>query len=191
MSTLKQIESNRANSRKSTGPKTPEGKARSSRNATTHGLLAASVVLDGESKTRFYSLLNSLIDELKPVGPCEYALVESMAVARWRQMRLWGFQKAALAEEVRRHQADSTGEGAPADNHVASAIAFRNLGQSSRALDLMHRYETAYFRMFGRSMDRFKQNRARPAQQFPSKLVHRMLETPISQPAQDPEETSK
>src|SRR5688572_19028018 len=40
MSSRKRIAANRRNARKSTGPRTEEGKARSSRNATTHGLTA-------------------------------------------------------------------------------------------------------------------------------------------------------
>ena len=38
---------NRQNARQSTGPKTPDGKARTSRNALKHGLLARDVVIGG------------------------------------------------------------------------------------------------------------------------------------------------
>ena len=52
MATKKQIAANRKNAKKSTGPKTAKGKARSSRNALKHGLLSRQVVLadeDGEA----------------------------------------------------------------------------------------------------------------------------------------------
>jgi hypothetical protein len=48
MATAAQIAANRANSQKSTGPRTPEGKAASRFNALKHGLDAASILLPGE-----------------------------------------------------------------------------------------------------------------------------------------------
>ena len=48
MTTEAQIEANRANAQKSTGPRTPEGKATVAQNAVKHGLLARTAVLHGE-----------------------------------------------------------------------------------------------------------------------------------------------
>src|SRR4051812_10345245 len=44
MTTFKQIEANRRNARRSTGPNTAEGKLRSRRNAVRHGLTAETVI---------------------------------------------------------------------------------------------------------------------------------------------------
>ena len=50
MSTTAQIKANRQNARKSTGPKTDEGKAAVSQNALKHGIFAESVI-EGENET--------------------------------------------------------------------------------------------------------------------------------------------
>ncbi len=76
MTTLKQIEANRRNSRRSTGPKTRTGKAESKMNAMKHGLLAADLVVRGEDPVQFTRVLESLVDELQPQGPLEEQLVE-------------------------------------------------------------------------------------------------------------------
>ena len=49
MTTDKQIEANRRNAEKSTGPRSEEGKARSSMNAIKHGLRAEQPVILGEN----------------------------------------------------------------------------------------------------------------------------------------------
>ena len=58
MISQKQAEANRRNGLKSTGPKTPEGKAIVSKNATTHGLRTQHTVIDGESHTEFNEFYN-------------------------------------------------------------------------------------------------------------------------------------
>jgi hypothetical protein len=53
MTSPKQIEANRENALKSTGPKTSEGKAVVSLNAVKHGLLSAKVFLPNEDEAAF------------------------------------------------------------------------------------------------------------------------------------------
>ena len=56
MTTFKQIEANRRNARRSTGPVTEDGKLRSRRNAVRHGLTAETVIAaleDAEDYTAF------------------------------------------------------------------------------------------------------------------------------------------
>ena len=49
----RKLRANRRNAEKSTGPRTPEGKARASRNATTHGVFCRDVVVPGEDRAGF------------------------------------------------------------------------------------------------------------------------------------------
>ena len=53
MATKAQIKANRENAKKSTGPRTEEGKARVSLNALKHGLLARDAVLPSEDPAEF------------------------------------------------------------------------------------------------------------------------------------------
>jgi hypothetical protein len=87
MATQKQIDANRLNAEKSTGPKTAEGKARSSRNALKHGLLAEGALLPGESRSDYQAFAEALIEELDPHGPLEERLVERIADCAWRLRR--------------------------------------------------------------------------------------------------------
>jgi hypothetical protein len=66
MSTTAQILANRQNAGQSTGPKTPEGKQISSRNATRHGLSGVFNVLPHENAEEFDDLAARLRDDFQP-----------------------------------------------------------------------------------------------------------------------------
>jgi hypothetical protein len=99
--TPKQIEASRKNGARSRGPITEAGKQNSSRNSTRHGLLAQTVVLDEESADRFLDLFTGYMDEHKPSTATQVSLVETMAAARWRQLRVWGAQKTSIDRDKR------------------------------------------------------------------------------------------
>ena len=88
MATLKQIEANRRNALKSTGPRTPEGKAVVSLNSLRHGLRARTVVLPGEKRHEFHRLCNDLEAEWQPQSRTEQFYLEQMAVSQWKLTRM-------------------------------------------------------------------------------------------------------
>jgi len=88
VATPKQIDANRRNALRSTGPKTPAGKTISSRNAPKRGLRARAALLPGEDKGAFLRLFNDFRAEHRPIDRFEEALVEQMAVAYWKLARL-------------------------------------------------------------------------------------------------------
>jgi hypothetical protein len=162
MTTTRKSQSARANGAKSKGPVTPEGKAVSSQNAVRHGIFSRSIVLGCESQDRFQLLLAALKDQVQPRTSAEMDYVETMAIARWRQMRVWGIQKATIELEMARLDApDDTPSDTPGDLPqedpaalppvIRAAIAFRNLAGNACILDLLHRYETSYERQFLRA----------------------------------------
>ena len=99
MTSEKQAAANRRNAEKSTGPKTAEGKAKSSRNAVTHGLRAASLVLPTENQQDFDNLFFELEAEWRPQSQSERLLVEQMAVAQWKLLRTQRAQNKILIKD--------------------------------------------------------------------------------------------
>jgi hypothetical protein len=79
---------NRANSRHSTGPRTPAGKQRSSLNALRHGLTAASPVLPSEDPAAYEAHRRRFFDEYQPATPTELQLVIEIADTSWRLNRI-------------------------------------------------------------------------------------------------------
>jgi hypothetical protein len=79
---------NRANAQQSTGPRTEIGKQRSSRNAITHGLTAATAVLPTEDPAAYQRHIQQFLDEYRPATPTETHLVHELANTAWRQNRI-------------------------------------------------------------------------------------------------------
>ena len=147
MATIRQIQANRANAKRSTGPASETGKKASSQNAVRHGLIARAVVLKAESTERFEELLASFVAEFQPATANEHALVETLAVARWRLMRNWMLITALLETETANQDPQTGGDP------VLAAMAFRKLADSSQALHLLQRYETALDRQYSRALN--------------------------------------
>jgi hypothetical protein len=79
---------NRANSQHSTGPRTGSGKQRSSLNALSHGLTAASAVLPSEDPAAFEAHHLAFFNEYQPATPTEVQLVRELADTSWRLNRI-------------------------------------------------------------------------------------------------------
>jgi len=145
----KQLAANKANAAKSTGAKTIGGKYNSSRNAITHGFLATSIVLPGESRERFLELLASLINEFEPATANELNLVETMAVCRWRTLRCWTLEAASLTHEQLRQADSATEENGP----TCTMLALRSLAGPPNSQENLSRYEVRFDRQYHRAAD--------------------------------------
>ena len=99
MSSHAKIDANRQNAKKSTGPKTKKGKAKSGLNAVKHGLFAQNVLLHDESEKDFMDLQQSLISELLPQGALEHQLVYRITGLLWRLSRISRIEAGVLAFE--------------------------------------------------------------------------------------------
>jgi hypothetical protein len=139
----------RANGAKSRGPKTAEGKQISSRNATTHGLTARTVVLHNESEAQFETDLRAYLDHFRPQTKPETDLVHQLAAAQWRLARYIAIE-AALFENKMTDQSewlDDKYEVLPEPNRLA--IAFESLA-SNGSLALLNRYQARLHREYQR-----------------------------------------
>ncbi len=91
----KRIDANRQNAKKSTGPRTPEGKSRSRFNRLRHGLAATVPVLPGEDAAAFQARVDAVVETFAPQNQVEVDLLERVAATTW------SFERATRAETAR------------------------------------------------------------------------------------------
>ena len=99
MASPAQVKANRANSKLSTGPRTAEGKAHSSRNGTSHGLSAADVIVFPGEEQAFADLRTGLIQDLRPVGAHQLEVFDQLVYHAWNRRRVRGLI-AAMARSL-------------------------------------------------------------------------------------------
>src|SRR5690349_18186605 len=68
---------------RSTGPRTPEGKAISSQNRLTHGLRSKQVILPDEDQEDFDALRDRWLHEFRPDTEASINLVEKLILNDW------------------------------------------------------------------------------------------------------------
>jgi hypothetical protein len=96
MASLSQIEANRRNAHKSTGPKTEAGKRRSRRNAVRHGLTAETVVEVLEDPEDYKAFELSVTSEFDAQTAVERELVLRLASLLWRLRRATAIETGLL-----------------------------------------------------------------------------------------------
>jgi len=99
MSSLKQVDANRLNALKSTGPKTSEGKGRSRCNAIRHGLTAETVIVGLEDASDYEAFEANVIADYDARSAVERELVLRLASVLWRLRRATGIE-TSLFESV-------------------------------------------------------------------------------------------
>ena len=112
MSTLPAIDRadiNRANAQHSTGPRTPDGKARSSRNALRHGLSSHNAVLPFEDQDAYQQHCRRFFDEYQPATPTETQLTQELADTAWRLNRIPVLEADLLNRATRSMEPDIDG----------------------------------------------------------------------------------
>jgi hypothetical protein len=95
----RKLSANRANAKHSTGPRSRDGKARSSLNALRHGILAKAAFnakIDGaDRRAEFDALVEGLAQEYQPQTMTEEMTVQQLAGCYWRLAKVWRYEQAA------------------------------------------------------------------------------------------------
>ena len=142
----------------STGPKTAEGKARSSRNAVKHGLSSPNPVIGIEDRPAFDAMLDAYMRDWKPAGETETSYVKRAATAMWRYNRAISYEAEILNLEIDYHALPSAAILDPetAGPVTRAAFAFREAATSDPALGLCARYITAAARDYDRAINQLR-----------------------------------
>jgi hypothetical protein len=129
MTSLRQIESNRRNAIKSTGPTTEEGKEQSRRNATRHGLTAETVIEVLEDIDDYKGFEANIIADYDARTAVERELVLRLASLLWRIRRATGIETDLLRiqAEILRERAQAVQQDADPEPPPSNPIyrAFR------------------------------------------------------------------
>jgi hypothetical protein len=100
MTSERQAEANRQNAKKSTGPRTPVGKAVVALNGMKHGLLSRESLAKGESEADLVDFGKRLRAQLVPVGELELLLVDRIVSTAWRLRRLVAVETMLFNKEA-------------------------------------------------------------------------------------------
>ncbi len=137
MTTLKQIAANRENAKRSTGPRTAEGKRRASQNAITHGLHSHDFLTDIESEDDYHVFHDQLIHDYQPETATDYILIEQYLQAYFLKRRF--LQKMPDFHNAEtRHFSNET--------ILSYPVLMKMINQADRmlhrALELLERFKT-------------------------------------------------
>jgi hypothetical protein len=91
-----QLEANRNNAKKSTGPISIEGKKRSSANSWKHGLTGATALLPSDNRDAYEEYVAGIVDSLHPGSLLEHEICRDVADAHWRLRRVRSVESKML-----------------------------------------------------------------------------------------------
>ena len=147
MSSQARIDANRRNAQKSTGPRTPEGKARSSQNALRHGLASIShhSFLAAEDRTAFERMLAGYVRIYQPAHADEVDLLTDAVFCKWRQQRAWSAEAQLIEMAVALNQHDL-------QKKLPKANVANGFIHSAEQTQPLRRYEAQLHRQYLRNL---------------------------------------
>ena len=111
-------------------PKTPEGKAISSRNAVKHGLNSNQLfVLQNENPEAWNALLEETIQEFQPETPFEHRIIREIAFTKWRLQRAWHIEQSLMNNEMDNQAEDLDTKYEDLKETSRQGFAFRSISE--------------------------------------------------------------
>jgi hypothetical protein len=138
-------EINRANAQNSTGPKTDEGRKKSSLNALRHGLTGQIVVMRSEDPDAYRNHLAAFKTDLQPKGSVEDHLVQSLADTAWRLNRVAALENNLL-----------TLGAAHASEQIQQSLCIAALESQAKALSNLSMHSQRLSRQFERTVNQLR-----------------------------------
>lgn len=168
----KQLAANRANALRSTGPRTPEGKARSLQNARKHGFNASTFgVPSMEDLQEISRLKDDLLAAFSPANAQELFALERMAIAQQALLRAARLESGLFWASTSRSRlnADSTRQlsellgaelACQQGGNFRLAEGLHQMSRQSNAWQVFLRYQAQAERSYHRAVDDFRRVRA-------------------------------
>jgi hypothetical protein len=157
MATEQQIAANRLNAELSSGPKSPEGRKRSSMNAMRHGLTGQVTTMTDEDRTAHDSFTKALIQDLAPQGAMETQLAQRIATDSWRLNRISAVEDNLFALGLNEHGGNLHLEHEQIDAALTTARVFT---MESKQLQLLTLYEQRLNRAIQKNLAMLQQLQA-------------------------------
>jgi hypothetical protein len=165
MATEKQIEANRRNARRSTGPKSQQGKETVSRNAVKHGIYANNVLVLPEEESEYRRLADAIYEDFGGGTAFERVLVNKMISSIWRSTRADKIEAGLLADAILNEQrpghppdAIPASDGEPLSPEAnPRALEFgRAYARKNGLISSLSRYRTRLDREFYKALDELR-----------------------------------
>ena len=152
-----QVNANRLNATLSTGPRTAEGKKRSSLNALRHGLSAQIVVLPNEDLQAYLAFGQRWVTDLAPRGELEKQMVQTLVDTQWRLNRGRSVENCIFAIGHEGPAGDIKVDHLEVHAAIASARLFM---EQSTQIEKLSRYEQRLARTFSTTLKQLREIQA-------------------------------
>jgi hypothetical protein len=206
----KQLHANRLNAQKSTGPRSPQGKARSAQNSRKHGFTASTfAVVRLEDLEEIAHLKDDLVALYQPVNSQELFALERISLTQQALLRAARLESGLFtsclnesldssAQPIVPMSQELAGDGdieitREQNRNYALAEGFHRMAQQSNSWSLLLRYQAQAERHYRRAIEEFERLKAlRPGltEEPPDELPGELPDEPISGAQPEPNKST-